>query len=179
MLVASLLIAWLAAGPVSTDQPIAGPIIEPRIVVLKAKRHLQLLSGNTVVRRYRVGLGLNPGPAKQRAGDNATPEGTFYVFVKNPQSRFYLSLGLSYPGPSDAERGLQSGLITKLQHDRILAAARRKVAPPRNTALGGDIFIHGRGSSTDWTWGCIALDDPDMRELYRAVPLGTPVSIEP
>ena len=51
--------------------------------------------------------------------------------------------------------------------------------PPWDTPLGGEIFIHGGGSGSDWTWGCVALDDDDVRELYRAVRVGTPVTIEP
>ena len=31
----------------------------------------------------------------------------------------------------------------------------------------------------NWKWGCVALDDPDIRELFRVVPLGTPVEILP
>ena len=47
----------------------------------------------------------------------------------------------------------------------------------REIRLGGEIFIHGRGSGSDWTWGCIALDDPEMKELFDAIPVGTPVVI--
>src|SRR5207245_1404174 len=112
------------------------------------------------------GLGLDPVSPKVREGDNATPEGEFYVCVKNPQSKYYLSLGISYPAPADADRGLRSGVITPSQHEAIVHAHRGHTTPPRNTSLGGQVFIHGRGSSSDWTWGCVALDDPDMRELY-------------
>ena len=48
----------------------------------------------------------------------------------------------------------------------------------KNSA-GGEIFIHGNGSKTDWTLGCIALEDEDVRELYHLAPVGTPVSIRP
>jgi lipoprotein-anchoring transpeptidase ErfK/SrfK len=50
---------------------------------------------------------------------------------------------------------------------------------PWNTALGGEIFIHGHGSGSDWTWGCVALDDADIQELYSLIPVGTPVRIHP
>ena len=60
----------------------------------------------------------------------------------------------------------------------IVDAIRRKAAPPQNTRLGGQIYIHGNGSQTDWTWGCVALDDKDIRELFDAVPVKTPVVIE-
>ena len=94
-------------------------------------------------------------------------------------SRFTLSLGLSYPGPADAERGLAEGVITAEQQSRIIAAWEARATPPWNTRLGGEIMIHGRGSQADWTAGCVALDDTDIRELYRVIPVGTPVEIRP
>ena len=151
----------------------------PRIVVRKNERKLLLYSGNKLVRTYRVGLGLSPAGDKVREGDRRTPEGDFYVFTKNDKSAFYLSLGISYPNAAHAERGLQDGLISKSQHDTILAALKARTAPPQNTKLGGDIYIHGNGSRSDWTWSCIALENEDIRELFNLVDVGTPVSIKP
>jgi murein L,D-transpeptidase YafK len=150
-----------------------------RIVIHKAKRQLLLFSGSEVLRTYRIGLGAHPVGPKARAGDRRTPEGDYYVCVKNPKSAYYLSLGISYPGPEDAVSALKKGLIGKRQYGAIISAARNMEIPPWKTALGGEIFIHGRGSESDWTWGCIALDDPDMLELYNAVKVGTPVRIDP
>jgi len=99
--------------------------------------------------------------------------------VKNPKSSYHLSLGVSYPDAEDAARGLREGLITRGQHDAIVAAHRAGRMPPQNTKLGGLIYIHGRGSSSDWTLGCVALDDADIEELYAAVEPGTPVTIRP
>lgn len=155
------------------------PINKPHIVVYKKARKLELYSDKTLVRTYRVGLGFNPVADKQREGDGATPEGEFYVFVKNSKSAYYLSLGISYPNVEDADRGLRDGLITKEQHTAILDAIKKKKAPPQYTKLGGLIYIHGNGSSRDWTWGCVALDDSEMKELYDAVSVGTPVTIKP
>jgi murein L,D-transpeptidase YafK len=155
------------------------PLKNPQIVVTKSKRRLELYSDGAVVRTYKVGLGLNPVPDKVRQGDRATPEGEFYIFTKNNQSAFYLSLGVSYPNVEDAERGLRDKLISRAQHDAIVRAIKRKATPPQNTALGGDIYIHGNGASSDWTWGCVALENEDIRELFDAVPVGTPVTIRP
>jgi murein L,D-transpeptidase YafK len=138
-----------------------------------------LFSGDKLVRTYRIGLGLSPLGDKVRQGDRRTPEGDFYVFTKNEKSAFYLSLGISYPNAGHAERGLRDGLITKAQYFAIMQALRAGTAPPQNTRLGGDIYIHGNGSASDWTWGCVALDDPDIGELFSAIPLGTPVRIQP
>jgi murein L,D-transpeptidase YafK len=154
------------------------PLDNPRIVVTKSKRRLRLYSGDTVVKTYRVGLGLSPVDDKIKAGDRRTPEGDFYICMKNPRSQFYLSLELSYPNQKHADRGLRDGLITRAQYNQITNALNRKGVPPQNTRLGGELFIHGRGSQSDWTWGCVALDDKDIRELFDAVPIGTPVTVE-
>jgi murein L,D-transpeptidase YafK len=159
--------------------PLKLPLDNPRIIVEKKRRRLMLYSGGKVVRTWRIGLGSKPRGDKQRQGDRRTPEGTFYICQKNPNSQYYLSLGLSYPAPDDARRGLRSKLITQAQYDAIAEAHRNKSCPPWNTPLGGEVFIHGHGSKEDWTWGCVALDDKSMKELYSVVPTGTVVTIKP
>ena len=154
-------------------------IKNPRIVVYKKARKLELYSDKTLVRTYRVGLGFNPVADKQREGDGATPEGDFYVFVKNNKSAYYLSLGVSYPNVEDAQRGLRDKLITKAQYDTIVDAHKRKAAPPQYTKLGGLIYIHGNGASSDWTLGCVALENEEMKELFDSVEVGTPITIKP
>ena len=163
----------------ANQPPLQLPLTEPRIVVLKGQRRLELYSSAKLLRSYKVGLGLNPVPDKEREGDRATPEGEFYIFTKNPKSAFHLSLAISYPNIEDAERGLKTGLITRAQRDAIVRAIKRKQAPPQYTPLGGLIYIHGHGASSDWTWGCVALENADIEELYRAIPVGTPVTIKP
>jgi murein L,D-transpeptidase YafK len=164
------------AGP---QNRLVSVVEKPHIVVYKKDRKLELYSDKTLLRTYRIGLGFNPVADKQREGDGATPEGNFYVFVKNNKSAYYLSLGISYPNVEDAERGLRDGLITKAEHDAIVDAIRKQTAPPQYTKLGGLIYIHGHGAKSDWTWGCVALENDDIKELYDAVSVGTPVTIKP
>jgi murein L,D-transpeptidase YafK len=150
-----------------------------RIEVAKKDRKLIVYSGRKAIRTYRIGLGANPTGPKARVGDGRTPEGDYYICGKNPHSRFYRSLALSYPNVKDAEGGLQERRITHAQYNQIARAIRKKRRPPWNTALGGEIFIHGNGSKTDWTLGCIALEDEAVRQLYHLAPVGTAVSIRP
>lgn len=153
------------------------PLVAPRILVSKSKRELWLYSNGKIVRTYHVGLGPAPIGTKLEQGDGRTPEGDYYVCSKNPKSQYYLSLGLSYPNKSDADRGLKSGLINKAQYHEIVSAIDSRSRPPWNTRLGGEIFIHGGGSGRDWTIGCIAIDNENMKELFDAIPRGTPVTI--
>jgi murein L,D-transpeptidase YafK len=168
-----------ANQPIEQRTRLSLPLRQPRILVKKGERRLLLFSDGQLIRTYRIGLGLSPEGDKVRQGDRRTPEGDFYIFTRNDKSAFYLSLGVSYPNASHARRGLRDGLITKSQHDAIMRALKLKKTPPQNTALGGDIYIHGRGASSDWTWGCVALEDSDIRELFNAATVGTPVTILP
>jgi len=173
-LLISFLIGVICVYPWQTQ-----PVEKPRIVVYKSERKLEFYSDKTLLRTYRVGLGFSPVADKVREGDGATPEGEFYVFVKNNKSAYYLSLGVSYPNVEDAERGLRDGLIARRQYDAIVEAHRKKIGPPQYTKLGGLIYIHGNGAKSDWTWGCVALENEQMKELYDAVSVGTPVTIKP
>lgn len=151
----------------------------PRIVVKKQERKLYLYDEEKLVKTYNIGLGFAPEGDKEKQGDGKTPEGEFYIFTKNPKSRFYLSLGVSYPSIDDAERGLRDKLITKKQRDAIVSAIKQGRTPLQNTALGGEIYIHGGGSATDWTLGCVALTNEEIKELFDAIPVGTKVVILP
>lgn len=176
---AALLGATAAAWALRPRAPLPLPLRNPEIHVFKERRQLELISGGRVVRTYRLGLGSSPMGHKRRQGDRRTPEGRYFICNKNSRSQFYLSLQINYPNEQDAVGGLADGVITVAQHDRIVQASRQRRIPPAETRLGGEIFIHGRGSGSDWTWGCIALDDPEMKELFDAIPIGTPVVIEP
>ena len=151
---------------------------EPRLLIRKSARALEIYDGVKLVKTYRIVLGFSPDLDKEVEGDGRTPQGKFYVFTKNPKSRFHLSLGLSYPAPDDAERGHAGGLITHEERDAIIKANAEREMPPQKTRLGGEIYIHGGGTANDWTDGCIALDNEEMTELFGAIPVGTEVTIE-
>jgi murein L,D-transpeptidase YafK len=155
------------------------------IVVKKSERKLYLYDGARLLKTYHIALGSNPKGHKLRQGDGATPEGDYYITHKNPRSKFYLSLGLSYPNIADADAGLKGGLITQAQHQAIARAIKAGSKPLQNTRLGGDIFIHGGGTGRllglyrDWTLGCVALENEDIKELFDKLPVKIPVRILP
>lgn len=155
------------------------PLKNPRIIVKKKERKLFLYDEEKLIKTYNIALGFTPEGDKEKQGDGKTPEGEFYIFTKNPKSKFYLSLGVSYPSVDDAQRGLEQKLITRKQHDSIIGAINQKKTPLQNTALGGEIYIHGGGSATDWTLGCVALTNEEIKELFDIIPVGTKVTILP
>ena len=136
------------------------------IEIFKAARRLDVKRGAKVLRSYRVALGFSPQGHKQREGDGRTPEGTYTIDARNARSAFHLSLRVSYPDASDEACSAALGV------------------PP-----GGDIYIHGQPNglrkwfvghpTRDWTTGCVAVTDTEMREIWSLVPTGARVMIHP
>lgn len=147
------------------------------IKIFKEKRILELYDDTKLLGRFKIALGGAPEGDKEREGDSKTPVGNYYVCTRNDKSRFTLFLGLSYPNIDDAQRGLDSGMINKDSYDSIKQALQQKRQPPWNTPLGGEVGIHGGGADSDWTAGCIALSDDDIRILWQYCPMKTPVEI--
>jgi len=144
--------------------------------VVKSDRRLHLHYRDRLKKTYRIALGFNPRDDKSSQGDGCTPEGEFTIVRRNPNSSFHKSLLLNYPSLAHARAGLEGKLIDRATYERIISAQKRGQIPPQNTRLGGDIFLHGGGAATDWTLGCVAVENTDMDELFR-LPLGTKVII--
>lgn len=164
-LVAVVLLIGLAAcsQEPSKFKTYSGPPVT-QIVVNKGARQMLLLNGDTVLKAYRIGLGNEPIGHKQFEGDGKTPEGLYYIDRRNPDSRYHLSVGVSYPNPQDNANAMALG-----------------------RSAGSDIFIHGQGPEGrvlskmrgDWTAGCIAVSDTEVEDIYAMVQDGTPILITP
>jgi murein L,D-transpeptidase YafK len=137
-----------------------------KIVIEKNARRLMLISKGEVLKTYKIALGGNPVGPKERQGDNKTPEGTYVIDSRNKDSRYHLSLHISYPNERDKKRAKELG-----------------VSP------GGNIMIHGikngfswvgdAHTEVDWTKGCIAVTDEEIEEIARVAPNRTIVEIRP
>ena len=140
------------------------------VVVLKDARRLALYQQGQRAACYAIALaaGYVPGH-KQRQGDLRTPEG-WQRTSDRPWSMYHSAITVHYPGPHDAARGLRAGLIDEAQHDAILAAHAAGRPPPMETRLGGRIVIHGGGGRTDWTLGCVGMEDADIDALRTMLP---------
>ena len=149
-----------------------------RLVITKHTRLLTLFDGEEEVLRIPVVIGKNPAD-KLREGDLATPEGEFYICYKNPASQYHRFLGLSYPNVEDAERGLRDKLITPTECQQIREAIAGKKCPPWQTALGGEVGLHGPCPNITWTHGCVAMDVEQIERLYDLLDIGDGVTISP
>lgn len=158
---AAMLLALFATDAAAKFPPELAPEAQraDAIRVYKAARKMELLRDGRVIRSYRVHLGGVPTGPKREQGDQRTPEGEYAISYRNAASRFHLSLRVSYPNADD------------------LRQARARGVDP-----GGDIMIHGGtppGESRDWTEGCVAVTNAEIEEIWRLVPLGTPIRIDP
>jgi murein L,D-transpeptidase YafK len=157
------MVLWLLIGMLAAENY---PIKADQVVVVKSQRTLTLLSQGKVLGTYKVALGGTPVGGKEQEGDHKTPEGHYILDRRNPKSRFYKSIHVSYPNWQDKQRASQHG-----------------VSP------GGDIMIHGLPNgfgwlvathrNMDWTDGCVAVTDAEMDEIWELVPDGTPIDIRP
>jgi len=141
-----------------------GPL--DKILIEKKARRLMLISKGEVLKTYKIALGGTPNGPKERQGDDKTPEGTYFIDSRNKDSRYHLSLHISYPNERDKKRAKELG-----------------VSP------GGNIMIHGikngfswvgdSHTEVDWTKGCIAVTDEEIEEIEKVTPNGTTVEIRP
>jgi murein L,D-transpeptidase YafK len=118
---------------------------------------------------WLAGLGPEPTGHKQIEGDGKTPEG-WYRTSDKPWSQWYAAIAVHYPNPSDAIGALRAKRITAATQSAIQAAIGADKKPPQTTAMGGEILLHGGGSSTDWTLGCIAMNNEDIDSLRTTLP---------
>lgn len=158
LLTVALALGLAACGSKGKFRNYDGPEVT-QIQVHKSARKLYLLHKTEVLKEYDVGLGFNPMGHKQFEGDGKTPEGLYFITYHNPRSRYYLSVGVSYPNERDVAFAEQQGKMP-----------------------GGDIMIHGRSgykgrNQGDWTAGCIAITDEEMEEVYSMLRRDTPIYI--
>ena len=152
----------LASGSAfASDFPMAD-----RVIVEKEARKLHLMKDGVAFRTFRIALGIRPVGDKEQEGDFRTPEGTYLLDARNPNSEYFLSIHISYPDSED-----------------FLEARERGLDP------GGAIMIHGQPNeptrseayyrTQDWTNGCIAVSNSDMIDIWLMTPDDTPIEIRP
>ena len=164
-LLALFCLSFISVSQASAVETLNGKVIE-KVLVLKSAHQLQLINDGKPIKTYRISLGKNPRGPKLMEGDKRTPEGFYWIDWRKTSNNFNLAMHISYPNITDSAR-----------------ARREGVAP------GGMIMIHGTPDTEDtpedlfhtldWTDGCIAMRNMDMREVWNLVPDGTMIEIRP
>lgn len=156
----ALLSGWQAMVDATVAETAGG---RSAVVVDKLGRRCVLIKDRRPVAAWPAEFGRKGMQDKLYAGDGATPEGRYRVRAKNAASRYTLALLIDYPNAEDRTRHAQ---------------AKREGRVPAGRGPGGIIEIHGHGGrGVDWTDGCVALKDDEIRDLYSRVAVGTPVTI--
>ena len=150
----------------TVDGGLLADVRADRVIVMKKERTLTLMSGEKVLKVYRIALGGDPIGPKRREGDHKTPEGSYILDRRNAKSKYYRSIHISYPSEEDREQARKLGF-----------------------SPGGDVMVHGLPNgfgwlgathrTRDWTDGCIAVTDQEMDEIWNAVADGIPIEIKP
>ena len=164
-LLALFCLSFVALSQASAVETLDGKIID-KVLVLKSAHQLQLINDGKPIKTYRISLGKNPRGPKLMEGDKRTPEGFYWIDWRKTSNNFNLAMHISYPNITDSAR-----------------ARREGVAP------GGMIMIHGTPDTEDtpedlfhtldWTDGCVAMRNRDMREVWNLVPDGSMIEIRP
>ena len=160
-----LCLSFAAAAQATATPAHAGQNVD-KVLVVKSERKLQLISRGQPIKSYRISLGKQPNGAKQHEGDRRTPEGFYWIDWRKTSEKYQLSLHISYPNARDQAHARDQGI-----------------------APGGMIMIHGTPldeeypewffHTLDWTEGCIALTNADMKEIWSLVKDGTLIEIRP
>jgi murein L,D-transpeptidase YafK len=164
-LLALFCLSFITVSQASAVETLNGKVIE-KVLVLKSAHQLQLINDGKPLKTYRISLGKNPRGPKLMEGDKRTPEGFYWIDWRKTSNNFNLAMHISYPNITDSAR------------------ARREGVEP-----GGMIMIHGTPDTEDtpedlfhtldWTDGCVAMRNMDMREVWNLVPDGTMIEIRP
>ncbi len=134
------------------------------IVVNKSLRNINIYEKGTIIKTFYISLGFEPIGHKSKKGDGKTPEGLYRITQKISNSSFFLALKISYPNLWDTRRALSLG-----------------------ENPGGEIMIHGLPNNKnkldvlhgieDWTNGCIALNNNEIKYLWNNINIGIPILI--
>lgn len=149
---------WLAYPPVQTAPLALDECISPVLHVDKSRYTLTVMSQGRVLKRYPIAMGKTPWRRKFEQDHASTPEGRYMIYAAQPTATFHRAYDINYPLPVDYAR-----------HQLLGSSA----------PIGGEIQIHGEGIQGNWTWGCMALRNEDMDELFEHLEIGrgTPVWI--
>lgn len=137
-----------------------------KLIVYKSKGEMHAFFKGELLKVYKISIGRTSVGKKEFEGDCKTPEGKYFINGKNPYSGYHKNLGISYPNAEDIKNAKLLGKPT-----------------------GGDVKIHGLRNGrgvigklhrwVNWTYGCIAVTNTEVDELYYAVKIGTPIEINP
>lgn len=146
---------------------------------------LSVMEGDKALQVFEnIAIGSNGPTLAKRRGDSTTPLGEFTITQIRPSHRFELFMAISYPNLDHTERAWHEKRIDVAEYKALRHNLDRGQPPPQSTSLGGQLGIHGVGlgdmkvhETVNWTEGCIALTNEQLRDLAKWVAVGTRVVV--
>lgn len=129
---------------------------DPYFLIDKSNYILEVHDGAELVKTYPIALGRNPVKRKMNQDNQTTPEGIYTIYNLQPNATYYKAFDINYPNAVDRVRYnyFKDNDIPPFDND--------------NPSIGGEIQIHGWGIHRgNWTFGCMALENEDMDELFE------------
>jgi hypothetical protein len=146
------------------------------VSVYKKRHELDVYYKGRFFKKYDAVFGRNLDlGAKLWAQDRRTPEGVYYIEEKYRSARFEWFLRLNYPNLEDRVR------YETMKVNGVVPVDRDGKSPLVGSAIG----IHGtdvpilNAGHINWTTGCISVNNRDIEDLDRLLPVGTVVIIKP
>ena len=131
-------------------QPLAA-LSRPELRVDKEHYVLEVWDQGLLRKRYPIALGRDPKKRKLHFDNATTPEGNYRIVGLQPDATYYKAYDIDYPNADDLARYRRAG-----------------VSQP----IGGEIQIHGMGIGSNWTFGCVAMRNEDIDELFSHPEIG-------
>lgn len=170
----------LSAGERAYYHTRDGSYLDPAnwaVMIFKSRHQLEVYYKGELFKDYHAVFGRSrEHGTKLYEGDRRTPEGVYAISGKHPSARWRWFLTLDYPNAIDRLR------YAALRPDDLAPGAPRD---GRVVGEGGSIGIHGtdvpllNAGDVNWTTGCISIDNLDVAQLHRLLPIGTVVIINP
>ncbi len=155
-------------------------LVDTKKLTLEVKQN-----NKTLLLLKNIAIGQNGAGLKKRIGDDVTPLGEYKISWVNHKSRYKTFYGFNYPSVNNAHEALLRGLISKRSHSAIIKAHNNNKVPPQNTKIGGQLGIHGLGEADvaihklmNWTQGCIAINNEQLKQLAPWIGKGTRVKVK-
>jgi murein L,D-transpeptidase YafK len=167
-----MLFALVAGGAVlllarsGGGAPLSESVRADSLVVEKGAHRMTLYADGRAEKSYSVSLARGGLAPKEREGDLRVPEGRYTIDRRLEQSGYHRALHVSYPDSADVARAALAGVSPG--HSIMVHGIRN--------GLGWIGRLH---LAMDWTAGCVAVTNPEIEELWRAVPDGTPIVLRP
>ncbi len=157
----------------------------PWVLVDTGINKIALMRGHKPIKTFgNAAIGRSGANQNRKMGDNITPIGQYTISWISDSKRYHKFLGINYPNLKQAKQALDDRKISSNTFSRIKRALDEGRLPPQDTALGGNLGIHGLGlanrsihESFNWTNGCVAITDQQLDELSKYVAVGTLVII--